>query len=50
MRRFSFVGAVWSVAVVKPFPFTQSCLEIDVSDVSAFVAEKLVEFLLVRSV
>jgi len=34
---------VWSVEVVKPFPFTQSCFEIDV----VFIAEKLVEFLLV---
>ena len=40
------MGAVWPVEVVKPFPFTQSCFEIDV----AFVAEKLIELLLIGTV
>lgn len=38
--------AVRSVEVVEALPFAQFCFEIDVS----FVAEKLVEFLSIRSV
>lgn len=37
---------MWPGEVVEAFPFIEFCLEIDV----AFVAEQLVEFLLIRSV
>ena len=40
------VGTVRSGEVVEVFPFGQFCFQIDIS----FVAEKLIEFLLVRSV
>ena len=46
MRRFAVVRAVRSVEVVEPLPFARFCFEIDVT----FVAEKLVEFLAIRSV
>ena len=45
-KAFAIDGSVWSDEVVKPFPFFEGGFLVNVT----FGAEKLMEFLLIRSI